>query len=102
MHYYGDQLGSLDPHHAKNHDIRFEQFVKKIKVPAVTTKKLLSELNCNSIDYLFLDTEGFDAKILLTFPFNLVKPNIICFEHKHSDGTHTIGDNFLSSIKLLN
>ena len=102
VHHYGDQLGSLDPNHAKKHDKRFQQFVSKIKVPTTTPSKLLSELNCNSIDYLLLDTEGSDAQILLSFPFNLVKPNTICFEHKHIDGTYTVGDNFLSIVKLLN
>jgi FkbM family methyltransferase len=102
VHDYGDQLGSLNPYHAKNHDNRFEKFVTKIKVPTLTTTQLLDELNCSSVNFLFIDTEGHDAQILLTFPFNLIKPKMILFEHKHADGTHIVGDNFVSIIKFLN
>ena len=98
---YGDQLGSLNSQHAKNHDIRFEEFVKKIRVPALTVAKLLTEQNCSKIDCLYLDTEGSDVQILLSFPFNVVKPKTIIFEHLHTDGTGITGNNFLSIIKFL-
>ena len=99
---YGDQLGSLNPRHAINHDNQFEKCVKKIKVPALTITQLFSELNCSSVDLLFIDAEGHDVQILFTFPFNLIKPKTILFEYKHSDGTNIIGDNFVSIIKSLN
>lgn len=98
---YGDQLGSLSSGHAIDHDSNFEPHIKKIRVRAFTISRLLTELGCTDIDLLFLDTEGFDAQILKCFPFDVLKPNKIIFEHMHSDGTHQIGKNFASVVTLL-
>tara|TARA_B110000003_G_C16643418_1_gene531053 strand:- start:471 stop:1193 length:723 start_codon:yes stop_codon:yes gene_type:complete len=99
---YGDQLGSLSAEHAKNHDIRFESAIHKIKVETFTLAQLLEQISCSDINLLFLDTEGFDTEILPTFPFEKLKPKAILFEHKHSDGTHNIGEKFANIIVQLN
>ena len=102
IHPSGDQLGSLHADHAKNHDIRLESSIQKIKVGALTLTQLIGDLECRDINLLFLDTEGFDAEILPTFPFEKLKPRAILFEHKHSDGTHNIGAKFANLIIKLN
>ena len=99
---YGDQLGSLNSQHAKNHNKNLESFTKKISIPSLTVNKLLNKINCGSIDYLFIDTEGSDIEILLSFPFHKIKPKTIIFEHKFSDGHLLIGKNFIKCINLLN
>jgi FkbM family methyltransferase len=98
---YGDQLGSLSGQHATNHDPNFAPHISKIQVTAMTMTGLLSHLNAHSIDVLFIDTEGYDAKILLSFPFNRLLPKKILFEHKHADGTFRVGKNFASVLTLL-
>lgn len=102
IRHFGDQLGSLNADHAKNHDPGFEGAIHKISVEARTMEQLLADLNCEDINLLFLDTEGFDAEILATFPFKKLKPHLILFEHKHSDGTHNIGEKFAKIIITLN
>ena len=102
IHPSGDQLGSLHADHAKNHDIRLENAIHKIKVRALTLTQLIEALQCRDINLLFLDTEGFDSEILPTFPFDKLKPQAILFEHKHSDGTHNIGAKFANLIIQLN
>tara|TARA_B110000858_G_C17735421_1_gene442277 strand:+ start:318 stop:1067 length:750 start_codon:yes stop_codon:yes gene_type:complete len=101
LHEYGDQLGSVNPMHSINHDKNFKKFTKKINVPSLTINKLLSEINCNSIDYLFIDTEGSDIEILLSFPFHKILPKKIIFEHKFSDGHELIGKKFVKCLNLL-
>ena len=81
---------------------RPESAIHKIKVRALTFTQLIRDLQCRDINLLFLDTEGFDAEILPTFPFDKLKPQAILFEHKHSDGTHNIGAKFANLIIQLN
>ena len=42
---YGDQLGSLNSQHAKNHNKNLEKFTKKISIPSLTVNKLLGKIN---------------------------------------------------------
>lgn len=67
--FYGDQLGSLDPHHAASHHSSLRDFVTEIKVEAVSFTQLLDRFDITGIDILYTDTEGFDARLLVTFPF---------------------------------
>ena len=99
---FGDQLGSLNPYHAVNHDRNLTGVIKEIEVPALTIHGLLSKIKCGSLNILYLDTEGYDMTLLEEFPFSDLKPCSILFEHKHADGTHNIGENFGRVITTLN
>lgn len=99
---FADQLGSLKQDHAKNHDPKLINEIKIIQVKTITITDLLTSFNCSSINLLLLDTEGYDTEILKSFPFDKIKPSAILFEHKHSDGTHNIGENFAATIVMLN
>ena len=46
---------------------------------------LLSTTGITQIDYLKIDTEGYDGKILQAFPWRKIKPAYIKFESKHID-----------------
>jgi len=86
---YGDQLGSLNRCHAKEHDELFISTTKEIKVSTITFKSLLKNYDITYIDTLVTDIEGYDARVLSTFPFLFFRPRQIFFEHKHSDGVLT-------------
>ena len=88
---HGDQLGSLLPDHATNHDKRFLEHVEIIEVESMTFTSVLDKHKIDAIDILFCDTEGMDATILDTYPFERVLPRQLIFEYKHSDGTNNIG-----------
>lgn len=51
------------------------------KVKCVKINALLEKHKIENIDLLCIDTEGYDDKIVLSFPFEKIKPKIIIFEH---------------------
>lgn len=57
--------------------------IKKIEIETVTFENIISDNHLVKIDLLQVDTEGFDANVILMFPFDKVKPSIIHFESKH-------------------
>lgn len=54
-------------------------------VPTLTFGDLIKKHSIKEIDYLVLDTEGYDAKILSMVDIALIKPKLILFEHAHLD-----------------
>ncbi len=54
---------------------------KKIKVKAYKLNSLLEELSVNKINYLNIDAEGHDFKIISEFNFNKYRPQLISIEH---------------------
>lgn len=56
------------------------------KVNCVTTEELLNQFGIRHLDLLQIDTEGYDAEIILNFDFSKVKPAIIHFEHGFQSG----------------
>jgi FkbM family methyltransferase len=98
---YADQLGSLNPNHATEHHTGLCDKIEKVKVKAVTFQTLVREFGITSVRRLITDVEGYDAKILVSFPFGRLKPEIIIFEHKHCDGVSHMGRNFARLITTL-
>ena len=98
---WGDQLGSLNPTHAKDHDPRFLEHAVPLEVVALRLKTLFKEHDVSSLDVLMTDTEGHDMKILGELPTMEVFPERIVFEHKHSDGVNCIGRSFASTLTML-
>ena len=99
--FYGDQLGSMNWDHASRHHPAFDAHVTEISVDCVTFEDLVSKYGIKSVGTLLTDTEGFDATIIPTFPFGLVRPDRIIFEYKHSDGVFNIGRKFGMLLCLL-
>jgi len=82
-------LSSLSPSHLSNHG-RHEE-VEEIKIPARTPHSLFDELELAHIDRLYVDVEGWDAKILLNINFEKYFIPFILFEHLHLDGSFSKG-----------
>ena len=98
---FGDQLGSLNPLHAGSVHKAFESVIEEIIVPAISLPSLIFKFGISEIESFFTDTEGFDAKIISTFPFDKMKPHHIVFEFMHSDGTFNIGANLAHLLLIL-
>jgi FkbM family methyltransferase len=96
-----DQLGSLDKDHAQNHDPLFKNVIEEIDVASTTYQRLIDSFDITELDTLYTDIEGYDAELLISFPFEKLKPEKIFFEYKHSDGTFNIGRNFGMSLIYL-
>ena len=60
--------------------------MKKISVPCLSLESLILARKISHIDLLLIDTEGYDAEILMGIDFGLIKPTIIFFEHGISSG----------------
>jgi FkbM family methyltransferase len=66
----------------------WEKFLTRILVPVMTMKEVLAKHKIEKIDYLKIDTEGYDCKILLSM--NLTSIPEIQFEHKHCSATEVL------------
>ena len=84
-------IGSFKKKHLLDHQRkRFqitESDIEEESVNILVFEDLLIKYNINEIDYLFIDTEGFDYRIIKSIDFNKVKINKIKFEYKHLDDT---------------
>ncbi|MFO1160374.1 MAG: FkbM family methyltransferase [Reyranellaceae bacterium] len=98
---WGDQLGSFNPTHAQEHDPRFIGKIAVERVRTMTFASLIKRHGISAIDLLMTDTEGYDAKLLSGFPFELLRPHRILFEFKHSDGVFHIGKSFARIVTVL-
>lgn len=96
-----DQLGSLILNHANNSVAGIDSYFEQVTVPATTFKKLLKDFGVTHINSLITDTEGMDAVLLSSFPFNKITPHEILFEYKHADGTMRVGKNLANLLTRL-
>jgi FkbM family methyltransferase len=101
LQFYADQLGSMRSDHARGHDPALCEYIEEIDVPAHTFGELIARFSIASLDFLVTDTEGMDAAILQHFPFEILSPRCVQFEHKHSDGMCHLGAEFASLIVRL-
>jgi FkbM family methyltransferase len=82
--FWANQLASVNQDHIKIHIP--ECIVDKITVETKTLNTLIEEFNIESIENLFIDTEGHDYEILMDLDLTKLKPKNIWFENKHMDG----------------
>lgn len=62
-----------------------EVLSERILVNTITFEKMISFTGITQIDYLKLDTEGYDGFLILNYPFHIIKPKFIQFESKHKN-----------------
>ena len=78
------QLGSFSRDHIiKNSDSRFESYILERKVRTSTLDDFFEEKKITSIDFLQIDVEGHDFKVLQSMSLDRIKPLSILIEHKH-------------------
>jgi FkbM family methyltransferase len=83
-----DQLGSLQRDVVLGHAEQvpnIDDHLEKIEVPCVSFPTLLRRHDVDRVDLLHLDTEGYDAILLRSFPWEIFQPRLVLYEHKHLD-----------------
>jgi FkbM family methyltransferase len=55
--------------------------IESFKVPALTIGQLMSQYELEALDFLQVDAEGYDARILASIDFRSVRPAVIAYEH---------------------
>ena len=73
--------------------------INKASVPAINILKLLDQYE--PIHRLYIDTEGWDTKIVNSIDFSKYKIPYLFFEYIHSDGPGIISWNFKREVKTL-
>jgi len=84
-HWY-DQLGSFKKDVVEKHRNvipNFDELLISEEINCITIVDLFRKYNVTKIDYLQIDTEGYDAEIIKQLPFEILKPAMILYEHKH-------------------
>lgn len=72
------QLASVRP------DLRnFENFLAISEVPTRNVQSVLEEFEFHTLNFLQIDTEGYDAEIIYSLDLEVVSPHIINFEHTY-------------------
>ena len=66
--------------------------LKKIKIIAFKLQTLLDKLNINHIDFLNIDVEGSDYKVVSNLNLNKIRPKMICIEENKYDIKDIIND----------
>lgn len=79
-------IASFDPEHYRRSGIPADAIVPE-QVPCSPLTEIIGEAGFSKLDLLQIDTEGYDAEILLHMDWHHVKPWIIRFEHGVSSGT---------------
>ena len=77
-----------------------ETSAKKIKINALRLQTLLDKLNINHVDFLNIDAEGSDYKVISSLNLNKIRPKMICIEENRHDIKDIINDtiqNFMNS-----
>lgn len=83
-----DQIGSFNLEVLKKHKDSIEGFdnlLTHTEVPTTTFEEVIKKYKLKNIDFIFIDTEGYDYEIVKMVPFKKINPSLILFEHKHLD-----------------
>ncbi len=84
--YWFDQLGSFNKAVVESHWNNIPEQDKELVEEHVYTMRfstLLHKYNIEKIDLLHIDTEGYDFEIIKMIPFEMIKPAMILYEHRH-------------------
>ena len=99
LKYYGDHIPgitSFSRNHLLKHGVKKKHIVKE-KIKSISIKELLNKYSIEDLDLLYMDTEGYDGKIVQDFLLNTTLKPIIIFEYIHVD--NQILDNLLLMLK---
>lgn len=82
--YWYNQLGSFDKNHIlKQLGDRLEPYIVEEEIECFPIQEIFDRNNVKTIDFLHIDTEGFDYKVLSQVDFDRYKPLIVLYEHVH-------------------
>ncbi len=75
--------GTTTPHFTLNQNKAIDMFditPTEIEVDVISPRTIINKYNVKKVNLLQIDVEGHDYTILESFPFDLVKPEVIRFE----------------------
>ncbi len=79
-----DTLSTFSQDEAKNYMMQGYQLVKKINVPVKRlTDVFKKSLPKNTIDFMSIDTEGFEMEVLKNNDWRKYRPRLMCIETSH-------------------
>lgn len=78
--YWAGGIASFNKSHLIAHNILEEDIIKE-EVPCTNLMSLIFKNNLKDLDYLQIDTEGFDVQILKMIDFATISPKLIRFEY---------------------
>lgn len=88
-------IASFNKEHLINNSVKECDLIAEV-VACTSLSKVIAEHRLLELDYLQIDTEGFDDEIIKMIDFNLVKPKLIKFE-----SVHLSSEKKLSTLALL-
>ena len=62
---------------------RLEDYICEEQVECISTESLVKKFTLEKIDWLQIDTEGFDFEIIKMFNIGFTKPDVIVYENLH-------------------
>ncbi len=77
---YAKGIASFNEDHHVKCKVPTEHMIQE-KVDCVTLTKLMNNYKISEVDLLQIDTEGYDAEIILNIDFSTFQPSIINFEY---------------------
>jgi hypothetical protein len=75
-------INSFDKNHLISHGVK-KKHIEKKEVVAISIEKLIEKYKIDNLDLLFIDTEGYDGKIVYDFLSKSSMRPIIIFEFIH-------------------
>ncbi len=100
-----DQLGSFNRQHIVAHlDGVLEPYIREMVIRVETLDRLLASHGFEQIDFLHIDTEGYDYQVLKGLDLQRIRPRAIYLEHKHlssSDRTRVESKLTLEGYRVL-
>jgi FkbM family methyltransferase len=103
---WGTGIGSFKKKHLLDHHRKrfkiIESDIEEVNVKIVVFNDLVEKYNISEIEYLFIDTEGYDYQIIKSIDFNKTKINKVKFEYKHLDDTFKFDLRLLELREMFN
>ena len=96
------EVSSFNKEHVIEHKPKEDlNEIKSLDIPCMTFNNIMEKYNLTNLDYLFIDTEGFDVYIIASIDFQKYNIKNISFESRHTDGPFNIGENANQIINYL-
>jgi len=96
------EVSSFNEYHTRVHSPSLIDYpVLSMEVPCMSVNKIMEKHKLDSLDYLYIDTEGLDVFIICSLDFEKYSFKNIIFEAVHSDGPFQHGENLNKSVQYL-
>jgi FkbM family methyltransferase len=83
-------------HNSGSSEEEIEEVIDVLDVPCLTLPKIMCNMGWGHVDYLHIDAEGFDDKVVLSSAVEITRPFIIRLEAQHIEGADMI--TYLESV----